>query len=62
MILIKHDKVWVTAYAKVGKLFVSEGDVIKKGDIIASMGNGNNILHFQIRKSRNPINPLTLLN
>ena len=62
MILIKHDKVWVTAYAKVGKLFVSEGDVIKKGDIIASMGNSNNILHFQIRKSRNPINPLTLLN
>ena len=62
MILIKHDKVWVTAYAKLGKLLVSEGDIIKKGDVIASMQEGNDVFHFQIRKSRNPINPVTLLN
>ena len=61
MILIKHDKKWITAYSKVGKSLVAQGDLVKKGDIIASMED-NNILHFQIRKSRNPINPETLLN
>ena len=61
MILIKHDKSWITAYSKVGKSLVIEGDFVKKGDTIASMGDSN-ILHFQIRKSRNPINPEALLN
>ena len=61
MILIKHDKRWITAYSKLGKSLVNEGDLVKKGEAIASMGD-NNILHFQIRKSRNPINPESLLN
>ena len=61
MILIKHDKKWITAYSKVGKTLVSQGDFVKKGDIIASMED-NNVLHFQIRKSRNPVNPEILLN
>ncbi len=61
MILIKHDKVWVTAYARVTKFNVSEGDLVKKGDVIGNIAK-DRILHFQIRKSRNPVNPINYLN
>ena len=39
---------------------MSEGQNVKKGDIIASMKE-KKVLHFQIRKSRNPIDPEKLL-
>lgn len=61
MILIKHDKVWVTAYARVTEFNVSEGDFVKKGDVIGNIAK-DTILHFQIRKSRNPVNPINYLN
>ncbi len=61
MILIKHDNKWVSAYSKLGVSLVSEGQNVKKGDVIASMKE-NKVLHFQIRKSRNPIDPEKLLN
>ena len=61
MILIKHDAKWISAYTKLGKSMVSEGDLVKKGDVIGKMQN-KKILHFQIRKSRNPVNPEKLLN
>ena len=61
MILIKHNKVWVTAYARITEFKVSEGDFVKKGDIIGNVLK-DETLHFQIRKSRNPVNPLLYLN
>lgn len=61
MILIKHNKVWVTAYARITEFMVSEGDFVKKGDIIGNILK-DDTLHFQIRKSRNPVNPLLYLN
>ncbi len=56
MILIKHSKELISAYSKVDRVLVSDGDFIKRGEIIAITNKGN-ILNFQIRKSRNPIDP-----
>ena len=61
MILIKHDKVWVTAYARISEFNVSEGDFVKKGEVIGNISR-DSTLHFQIRKSRNPVNPIDYLN
>lgn len=61
MILIKHDSQFVTAYAKVDEFNVMEGDTVKKGQIIGKIYK-NNSVHFQIRKSRNPVNPNLYIN
>ncbi len=61
MILIKHDSQFVTAYAKVDEFNVMEGDSVKKGQIIGKIYK-NNSIHFQIRKSRNPVNPNLYIN
>ncbi len=61
MILIKHDSQFVTAYARINEFHVAEGDFVKKGQTIGRMYK-DNIIHFQIRKSRNPINPSLYVN
>ena len=61
MILIKHDSKFVTAYARINEFNVMEGDTVKKGQIIGKIYR-NNSIHFQIRKSRNPVNPNLYIN
>ena len=61
MILIKHDSQFVTAYARVNEFNVKEGDLVKKGQVIGKIYK-NNSVHFQIRKSRNPVNPNLYIN
>ena len=61
VILIKHEKSYVTVYAHLNDIKVSLGDVVKQGASIGSVGNTGNIknsqLHFQIRKRRQILNP-----
>ena len=61
MILIKHDSQFVTAYARINEFNVIEGDFVKKGQTIGKIYK-NNSVHFQIRKSRNPVNPNLYIN
>ena len=61
MILIKHDSQFVTAYANINEFNVKEGDLVKKGQKIGRIYK-NNSVHFQIRKSRNPVNPNSYIN
>ena len=61
MILIKHDSQFVTAYARINEFNVMEGDIVKKGQVIGKIYK-NNSVHFQIRKSRNPVNPNLYIN
>jgi lipoprotein NlpD len=45
-------------------LLVTEGQQVKKGQVIAEVGKVSakrTSLHFEIRKNGNPINPLKLL-
>lgn len=65
LIIIKHDRAFLSAYGYNSKLLVKEGDMVKKGDQVARMGSPNSggqpLLHFEIRKQGRPINPLPML-
>lgn len=64
LIIIKHNKTFFSAYAHNRKLLVKEGDLVKQGQKIAEMGNTGTdqiMLHFEIRKNGQPVNPLRYL-
>jgi lipoprotein NlpD len=64
LIIIKHNSMFLTAYAHNEKNLVRQGEWVKPGQEIAEMGStGTNrtMLHFEIRKSGEPVNPLTYL-
>ncbi len=65
LIIIKHDRSYLSAYGYNSKLMVKEGDMVKKGDVVAKMGapnsGGQPVLHFEIRRQGKPVNPLPLL-
>ena len=64
LIIIKHNKTFLSAYAYNRKLLVKEGDRVKAGQQVAEMGNKEKSqprLHFEIRKNGKPVNPLKYL-
>lgn len=64
LVIIKHNKNYLSAYGRNRKLLVQEGAQVKRGQAIAEMGNsgnGGSSLHFEIRKNGDPMNPLKLL-
>jgi len=64
LIIIKHDDTYLSAYAHNKELLVKEGVRVSVGQKIALMGqtsNGRTLLHFEIRKNGQPVNPLTYL-
>jgi lipoprotein NlpD len=64
LIIIKHNKNYLSAYGHNQKLLVKEGDKVNKGAHIADMGkngSGNTVLHFEIRRNGVPVDPLPLL-
>ena len=65
LVLVKHDGGIITAYAHLNSISVNEGDVLKAGDTIGNVGStgrvGSPQLHFEIRKSRQPIDPRSLI-
>lgn len=66
LLIIQHNERYLTAYAHNEKLLVHEGDVVRQGQEIATMGrSGTNIhrptLHFEIRRDGEPVDPLHYL-
>ena len=64
LIIIKHNKTFLSAYAYNRKLLVKEGDMVKAGQQIAEMGHKDKLsprLHFEIRKNGKPVDPLKYL-
>ena len=64
LILLGHDKGFITAYAHNQKLLVKTGQTVKKGAKIATIGQTDTTsprLHFEIRRSGTPVNPLSYL-
>ena len=61
LIIIKHHKDYMSAYAHNARLLVKKGDAIKAGQKIATVGKTGNVkvpqLHFSIRKGKRTINP-----
>jgi lipoprotein NlpD len=64
LLIIKHNYLYLSAYANNRRLLVNEGQVVKKGQAIAEIGRGNGnkpVLHFEIRKNGKPVNPMLYL-
>ncbi|KKN91064.1 hypothetical protein LCGC14_0222660 [marine sediment metagenome] len=64
MLIIKHDGTYLSAYAHNNRLLVKEGDQVKLGQTVAEMGSSGTDrvkLHFEIRRSGKPVDPLSYL-
>lgn len=65
LVLIKHDSGYITAYAHMDKTFAKEGQVVKRGATIGTVGSTGNVdraqLHFEVRKGRQSIDPTTVI-
>lgn len=61
LILIDHGRGWVTAYAYLGRVNVKEGQVVKAGQSVASIGKSGEVkrptLHFELRRNNIPRDP-----
>lgn len=60
LIILKHNETYLSAYGHNASLLVKEGDNIKKGQRIATMGEGPGQkprLHFEIRRNGKPVDP-----
>ena len=60
-IFIDHGHGYVTFYAHLDEILVTEGGTVQKGQSIGTVGNSGRStaphLHFEIRKDGNPLNP-----
>ncbi len=64
LIIIKHNKTYLSAYAHNDKILIKEGDKVNIGQKIALMGDTGSeqvLLHFEIRKNGKPVDPLIYL-
>lgn len=64
LIIIKHNKIFLSAYGHNQNILVKEGDWVTRGQTVASMGStGTNRtkLHFEIRRYGKPVDPLKYL-
>jgi len=65
LLLIEHPGGYITAYGNNEELLAKKGDTVKKGQVIAKVGNSggsaNPQLHFEVRRSGKTIDPTTVL-
>lgn len=61
LILIRHPGGWVTAYGHADTMSVREGDLVKQGQAIGTVGATGNAnapqVHFELRKGKEPVDP-----
>jgi lipoprotein NlpD len=64
LVIIKHNKTFLSAYAHNDQILVKEGQNVTKGQQIAEMGETDSDqvkLHFEIRKFGKPVDPAQFL-
>jgi len=64
LVILNHNQRYLSAYAHNSRIFVREGDKVKAGEKIAeigSTGTTRTMLHFEIRRDGNPVDPLRYL-
>jgi lipoprotein NlpD len=64
LIIVQHNKDFLTAYSHNRKLLVKIGDIVRQGQQIAEMGDENNSrvsVGFELRRDGKPIDPLPYL-
>ena len=65
LVIIKHDKDYMTIYAHNETILVQKGDTVNRGDKIATVGKTGRVttpqLHFEIREKTKSIDPSDIL-
>ncbi len=65
MVILKHDRGFITVYAHNKKLLVQENEKVRAGQVIARSGTTGAStgphLHFEVRKHLTPLNPIRFL-
>lgn len=65
LVLIKHAKGWMTAYAHNDRLLVRRGERVRRGQPIAKAGSSGGVaspqLHFEVRKGSRAVDPVKYL-
>jgi len=65
LVLIKHAGGFVTTYAHNDKLMVKRGDKVKRGQVIATVGESGAVtqpqVHFQVRQGAHAVDPRPLM-
>ncbi|MFM0594317.1 peptidoglycan DD-metalloendopeptidase family protein [Paraburkholderia dilworthii] len=64
LIIVQHNKDFLTAYSHNRKLLVKTGDIVRQGQQIAEMGDENNSrvsVGFELRRDGKPIDPMPYL-
>jgi lipoprotein NlpD len=64
LVIVKHNDIYLSAYAHNDRLLVGEGERVRAGQKIATKGNSGTDevkLHFEIRKEGKPVDPKKLL-
>lgn len=65
MIVLRHADDYVSLYAHNDALHVEEGDTVRRGQVIADVGNSGDVadgqLRFEVRKGIQPIDPARIL-
>jgi murein DD-endopeptidase MepM/ murein hydrolase activator NlpD len=65
LIIIKHGDGYTTVYGNAQKLLVKRGQSVRRGETIALSGETGSVaqpsVHFEIRKGRDPVDPLGAL-
>jgi len=62
MIIIDHGDNYYTVYAHAEELFALKGDIVEKGEVVATVGDTGSMigpsLHFEVRHRGKPMDPL----
>lgn len=64
LVIVKHNEMYLSAYAHNSRILVKEDQVVKAGQKIAEIGSSGtdkNMLHFEIRRDGKPVDPLKYL-
>ncbi|MEJ2308977.1 MAG: peptidoglycan DD-metalloendopeptidase family protein [Gammaproteobacteria bacterium] len=63
LVIIKHSREYLSAYGHNRKRLVKEGQRVKRGAVIATMGTLKDkpLLHFEIRRKGKPVDPVKYL-
>jgi murein DD-endopeptidase MepM/ murein hydrolase activator NlpD len=65
LLLIRHSDGWVSAYAHCEALLVKRGDQVRRGQVIARVGQTGAVsspqLHFELRKGAQAVDPMAEL-
>ena len=65
VVVVRHGKVYETVYAHNRRFRVKKGSRVRKGDVIAEVGQTGNAsaphVHFEIRRHDDPRDPLLFL-